>query len=387
MKNAVTVIRFLVGILFVFSGLVKANDPLGLGYKMQEFFELWSSGLAASDFFLKNPFVSAFSFLHEHVLFLSVVMITLEILAGVALIIGWRKTAVINLLLVLMIFFTFLTGYAYLSGKFRNCGCFGDCIPITPLTSFVKDLVLLGLIVFLAAQKKYITPLFSGRSGAAVLISSLIAALGLQWYALNYLPVVDCLPFEKGNNIAEQMRLPKNAVPDSFAIRFVYEKEGKQHEFAPENLPADLGTYKFVKRTDKLVRKGNAEPPLKGFALTDSSGADFTNDVLNQPECFLLIGEDLQKGNDKWIDDFKTLVAVAGKKGIPVYVVTSSIVKAQNVLAAHRLSGLPVFSCDYTAIRTAARTNPTLYRLRSGTVEKKFSHKEIDAAAQALQKG
>src|SRR5262245_1112231 len=144
MKILISVCRFLVGVLFIFSGLVKANDPLGLSYKMQEFFEVWN-----------------FHWLDHFTLAFSIGMIVFEIVAGVAILLGWRMRLFSWLLLLLIIFFTFLTGYAYLSGKFKNCGCFGDCIPITPLTSFLKDLVLTALIVFLFGNRNRIQPLFS----------------------------------------------------------------------------------------------------------------------------------------------------------------------------------------------------------------------------------
>src|SRR3954451_14816530 len=130
MKIALAVIRIIVGVLFIFSGLIKANDPMGLSYKMQEFFEVW--GLQSL-----NDFTLAFA----------VIMNAFEIVAGVAVLIGWRMRLFSWLLLLLIIFFTFLTGYALFSGKIKTCGCFGDCIPLTPQQSFIKDLVLLLLIV------------------------------------------------------------------------------------------------------------------------------------------------------------------------------------------------------------------------------------------------
>src|SRR5690349_5647600 len=244
MRILTRVIQAAVGILFIISGLIKANDPLGLGYKMQEFFELWSNELTTGHFFLKGGLVSLFDYLHQQSLALSIFMITLEIVAGVALLLGWKKNFILWLLLLLIIFFTFLTGYAYLSGKFTNCGCFGDCLPITPLTSFGKDILLLLMIVFLLIGRKYIVPLFSSGRRTAILAASLFFSLALQWYVLNYLPVADCLPFKKGNNISQQMKPPPGSVPDSFAIVFIYEKAGKRYEF--ENLPADLDTYKFI---------------------------------------------------------------------------------------------------------------------------------------------
>src|SRR4051812_22698364 len=123
MNKTINITRILVGALFIFSGLVKANDPLGLSYKMKEFFELWNVGLLQSHFFMKNILVNFFQFWHDHSLSLSVFMIAFEIIAGVALLLGWRMKLFSWLLLILIVFFTFLTGYAYLSGKFTNCGC------------------------------------------------------------------------------------------------------------------------------------------------------------------------------------------------------------------------------------------------------------------------
>ena len=128
MKIFLNSIRIFVGVLFIFSGLVKGNDPLGLAYKMDEFYEVWIGDLATSSFFMKESLTSFFHFLGKHSLFLSVVMIAFEIIAGAALLLGWRMRLFSWLLLLLMIFFTFLTGYTFYTGKPTNCGCFGDCL-------------------------------------------------------------------------------------------------------------------------------------------------------------------------------------------------------------------------------------------------------------------
>jgi len=368
MKILINTTRAIVGILFIFSGLVKAIDPLGLSYKMQEFFDLWH--------------MTQFN---NQTLWLSVMMIAFEIIAGAALLLGWQMRIFSWLLLLLILFFTFLTGYAYLSGKFKNCGCFGDCIPITPLTSFLKDLVLTALIVFLFGNRHKIQPLFS--KGVNFIVILLVAAFsfGLQWYALNYQPPVDCLPFKKGNNISEKMQVPAGALPDSFAIRFIYEKGGKQFEFAPAELPADLNTYNYVSRTDKLVRKGNAEPAIKGFTLSGFSGEDSTAVVLSQPYAVLLFCEDFTTPFSEWKDDFTRLYALVETKKIPIYVITSRADEAGNIFGAPPFTSLQIFKCDYTAIRTAARTNPTLYLLKQGTVVEKESHKKMDKIVKAIE--
>jgi uncharacterized membrane protein YphA (DoxX/SURF4 family) len=361
MKVTINITRVIVGVLFIFSGLVKANDPLGLSYKMQEFFELWH--LTA---------------LNDASLWFSILIIAFEIIAGVALLLGWQIRLFSWLLLLLIIFFTFLTGYAYFSGKFKNCGCFGDCIPISAKTSFLKDLALTLLIVFLFANRNKIRPLFKKRAGAVLILLSSALAFGIQWYTLNYLPVFDCLPYKKGNNISEKMQIPAGAIPDSFAIMFVYEKGGKQYEFAPAELPADLGSYKFIKRSDKLVRKGNAEPPVKGFALSGITDEDSTQFVLSQPYAVLLFCENFSVPVSKWKDDFAKLYAEAHAKGIPAYAVTTQLSQANENFANTPFKDIPVFKCDYTAIRTAARVNPTIYFLKKGTITDKQSYKRMD---------
>src|SRR5215207_3762487 len=139
MKLVISIARVIVGVLFIFSGLIKANDPLGLSYKMQEFFEIWG-----------------WNSLNDFTLALSVMMIAFEIIAGVAVLLGWKMNLFSWLLLLLTLFFTFLTGYALFSGKVRECGCFGDCIPLSAQQSFSKDLVLLLLILLIFANRHHI---------------------------------------------------------------------------------------------------------------------------------------------------------------------------------------------------------------------------------------
>lgn len=367
MKLLINITRIIVGLLFIFSGLIKANDPLSLSYKMQEFFELWG--------------VAQFN---NQTLWLSVVMIAFEIIAGVALLLGWRMKLFMWLLLLLILFFTFLTGYAYLSGKFKNCGCFGDCLPISPLTSFIKDVVLTILILFLFRYKEKIKPLFNDKVNIVLMLLAAAFSFGVQWYMLNYLPMFDCLSFKKGKNIPEQMKIPANAIRDSFDIRFVYEKDGKEFEFSVDELPSDT-TYKYKSRTDKLIRKGNAEPPIKGFALTGITEADSTTEVLSQPQAVLILGEDFSTPVSAWKDDFATLYAAATAKGIPVYMITGRMGEAKGQIAGTPFSAIQIFTCDNTAIRTAARVNPTVYLLREGTIADKQGYRTMEKITAQLK--
>jgi uncharacterized membrane protein YphA (DoxX/SURF4 family) len=372
MKILITIARILVGVLFIFSGLVKANDPHGLSYKMQEFFEVW--GLHGFD---------------GWTLPLSILMNAFEIIAGFALLIGWRIKLFSWLLLLLILSFTFLTGYTYITGKPTNCGCFGDCLPITAKTSFLKDVVLTVLIGFLFWHRNKIRPLFGNKANIVLMSLVTLFSFGLQWYALKYLPIVDCLPFKKGKNITEQMKMPANAVPDITEIRFVYKKDGKDIEFTADKFPKDFNSsYVFVSRYDKVVRKGkNNEPPIKGFALKGSyykdtaSGEEVINDstsiVLSNQSCILLFVEDMSTPVSDWKNSFSEIYAAAKTKNIPVYAVSTTRDAAIQTFQQNGWADMQVFNCDRTAIRTAARSNPTLYLLKQGTIVGKWSGKTM----------
>jgi hypothetical protein len=379
MKISVRIVQIFVGVLFIVSGLVKANDPLGLSFKMQEFFELWGAGFAPGSFISGSLTV-----LHKSSLLLSISMITLEVMAGITLLAAWKKNFILWLLLVLIVFFTFLTGYAYLSGKFTNCGCFGDCLPITPLTSFIKDIVLLVMIIFLLFGQKHITPIFTPKLRTAILTLSLILTLALQWYVLNYLPIADCLPFKKGNNIPEQMKAPPGSRPDSIAIKYIYEKEGKKYEWGMDELPADYSSYKYVDRIDKVVRKGNADPPIKGFSLVGVSGQDSAQAILAQPFAILVYAQDFK--NAEWIGKFKKIIEAAKAKNVAVYVASPNLAEGEKAFTAAGVSNVQFFNSDFTVVRTVARTTPTILLLQNGTVTNKFGRKEIDKAVEFISK-
>lgn len=377
MKLAVNTVRIVVGVLFIFSGLVKANDPMGLSYKMQEFFEIWG--------------------IHQFntwTLSLSVVMNAFEIIAGFALLIGWRIKLVSWLLLLLIVFFTFLTGYTYITGNPKNCGCFGDCLPITSKTSFLKDVALTILISILLLTRKLIHSLFSNRLAYLLLIIVTIFSFGSQWYTLNYLPVVDCLPFKKGSNIASKMTIPADAIPDSTVITYRYKKNGIEVEFTADKFPSDFNqtTYSFIDRYDKLIRKGkNNEPAIKGFSLSGNSNIDSTDFLLSLPAAVVLFVENFERAGEGWKSDFATVYAAAKNKNIPSFIITAEPGKAAQVLEETSFSEIPVFKCDYKVIETAARSIPCIYFLQNGTVIDKYSHRQLKnikkniAAADAIK--
>lgn len=401
MKIVVTISRIIVGVLFIFSGLVKAIDPLGLTYKMQEFFEAWgNSGILPSLMNWLNDFALPFS----------LIMITAEVVLGIMLLLGAYKRITLLSLLGLVVFFTFLTAYVLFSGKIRACGCFGDCIPLTPIQTFSKDIILLVLAVVLIVGRVHIKKIVVGKLNEVVIIVALLLTCYLQWYVLNYLPIKDCLPYKIGNNILELRKMPANAIPDKYDYVFVYQKNGEKKDFTVSSLPDSSWT--FVERKEKLIAKGsNNVPPISDFHLLsndttvvyekDGETAEFptgtapdstwqmaetkidkkevTEDILNtQGQYFLLFIKDF-KDSDRWLPDFYNFFT-AKKDKSTFYIVTSEFDAANKIFNQGSNSvGIKILICDYTAIKTAARANPTLYEMNGPVIKNKWSWALFDS--------
>jgi uncharacterized membrane protein YphA (DoxX/SURF4 family) len=367
MKVLVNISRVIVGILFIFSGLVKANDPNGLSYKMQEFFDVWAN----------NPSLKTFmNWMNAYALPFSIIMITLEIIVGVGLLLGTWKKFFTTLLLLLIIFFTFLTGYAALSGKIATCGCFGDCIPLTSMQSFLKDLILLVLVLILFFGRKYIFPVFKRNMNVLLLAVSCVLVLFYQWHVMRHLPTVDCLPFKKGGNILKLRNMPADAIPDKKEYRFVYEKDGKKQNFTIKDLPDS--SWEFVSREDFIVEKGkNNEPPIKDFYLTSLSGNDTTEAILSlDASYYLFFVKDFSK-TDRWFDNFKSIYSNATKNNRLIYIITPETVQAANFFNKQHSFNIPVLSLDATSFKTAARTDPELYLMKGSIVKNKWGWADL----------
>ena len=365
MKILLTIIRWVVGLLFIFSGLIKANDPLGLSYKMLEFFEAWD-----------------FHFLDNYTLSFSIVMNVCEVIAGVAIIIGWRIKLFSWFLLGLITFFIFLTAYVLFSGKIKECGCFGDCVPLTAIQTFIKDIALLLLILFIFFQAEKVTSLFSSAISFIVLFITVLSTVLVQWYVLQHLPFLDCLPYKKGADILNEMKVPAGAIPDSFAITFKYKKNNHIVEFDQEHFPNDFdSTYEYIDRFDKLIRKGNAVPRIADFSLRTLDGIDITSFILHQDNTYILIfARDFSNVN-QWMQDFNAAIVLSQSKNIPVYIITADADKASTLF-----KNTPILKCDATVIKTAARVDPTYFVMQQAKVVNKFAYRDSHLLYGAIKK-
>ena len=352
MQNFIKIIRWSVGLLFIFSGLIKANDPLGLSYKMQEFFEVWGM-----------------IYFNDYTLALSLIMNTLEILAGVALLIKFPYKQTLWLLLGLIVFFTFLTGYALFSGKIKTCGCFGDCIPLTPQTSFIKDIILfICIIILLFTQKKVKAIMHPGVGVSILLITTFLVGYG-QKQALTHLPLIDCLSYKQGNDINEKMKIPDGAISDSVTIMMEFEKEGKKYFFDANNFPTDFdSTYVYIDRKEVVVSKGNGlKAGIGDFTLTTLSGLDTTQKIFKTPIPYVLVFAGYMDSSIPWNE----MIVKLREKYKLIYIVT-----ADKAGAIQSLPGLNVLIGDITMIKTAARVWPTIFVMNGSTIMQKITYED-----------
>lgn len=361
MKYFLWALRIIIGVLFIFSGIVKANDPLGLTYKMDEFFEVWNM-----------------NFMGKYTEILSILMIGFEIMSGVAMLVGNAFRTYITLLLLLNLFYTFLTGYVLYSGKIKECGCFGDCIPLSNSVTFYKDVVLSVMSIILYYYRNRITPIFKNYTvNFSIGVAATIFAFGSQWYTLAHLPVHDCLAYKAGNNLWEKMQLAPDATQPVFETRFVYEKDGVKKEFTTENYPWQDSTWKFVSSDSKLIKEGTGQPKIPhDFAFSDSDGTDHTQEILNaKGYTFLWFVREPEKVSDKNMDKLRDLAAKAATLHIPFYLLSSA---GYDIALPFRqqwnVMGITFMTLDGTVSKTAMRTNPGLMLLKDGVVVDKWSY-------------
>jgi len=352
MQNFLKILRWSVGILFIFSGLIKANDPLGLSYKMQEFFDVWG-----------------IQFLNDYTLGFALVMNMLEIVAGIALLIQFPYKQTLWLLLALIVFFSFLTGYALFSGKIKTCGCFGDCIPLTPKTSFIKDIVLLvSILILLFNLKKAKTHTNKYLGIFVLLFTTSLVGYG-QYYVLVHLPIIDCLPYKVGNDIVDKMKEPEGAIKDSVSIQMEFEKAGKTYFFDANQFPDNFdSTYEYKNRKEVVVSKGNGlVPAIIDFEITNIIGEDTTQALFATEIPYVLVFTGKIEANVPW----ENLLSSLHKKYKLVYIVTADKAGAQQFLAKEN-----ILIGDITMIKTAARVWPSLFIMNGSTIMQKTSYKD-----------
>lgn len=317
MKILVQITRILVGALFIFSGFVKLVDPIGSQYKFEEYF---SEGVLNMEFLI--PYALPFA----------IFLIIAEIVLGVALLVGWKTKFTVRSLLIMILFFLFLTAYSAYFNKVTDCGCFGDAIKLDPWQTVYKDIILTVLIFFLSYKKRFIKPFPNTRtSGITVFISLLISSL-ITYYVLTNLPIIDFRPYAIGKNIAEGME---------------YKGDGKI-------------------------------PPVHDFMLEDSQN-DLAPQILKMDKVMLVIAFSVEKSEMEGFAEIKKAADEAIKKGYKVYGASASFADILELTKKKFALPFEFLFCDETTLKTIIRSNPGVVILHKGTVVEKKNWRNVDA--------
>lgn len=362
MKNFITQFsRIFVGILFIISGLIKLNDPLGFSYKLEEYF-------SAPVF--NMPFFVPFS------LAIALFLVILEVVLGVMLLIGFKSKFTIWSLLLLIVMFTFLTFYSAYFDVVKDCGCFGDALHLTPWQSFSKDIVLLFFILILYFNKNLIKPLFSNTVQNALANLSIFLCSFMGYWVLNHLPLKDFRPYKVGTNIMKGMEIPDNAPKSVVEMIFIYNVNGVNKEFTEKNLSSIPAGAKFVDRKDKIIIEGYV-PPIHDFAM-EKDGSDYKSEFLQEPKLMIIVAYDLAKASEKGMSQLENLNQKAVASGYKVIGMTAStpedIAKYQKQFGLH----FDFYFCDGTALKTIERANPSIVILENGSITQKVHYNDID---------
>lgn len=365
MRKLVWVCRVLVGLLFIFSGLIKINDPLGFSYKLEEYFDVFHIG-----------FLSSFA------LSFAVMLCSLEIILGFALLIGVRAKSVAWGLLLLIIFFAFLTFYSAYFKVVQTCGCFGDAIPLTPWQSFSKDLVLLLLILVIFNNRGTIEPLFSKKTGDKLLIGSVIVAVGIGLYTYNFMPVMDFLPYKVGANILDEMSTPAGAKPDEYEITYNLKnkktgetKSMTDKDYLKTNIWKDNNWAVIGTPENKIVKKGY-QPPIQDLAIQDAQGSNYTKELLSSPFYNLIVvAYDLDHTNTEAIGRLNALaVTLIQNFNTRVIMLTSNSPRDAEAFAKKNHLVMEIFYADGVPLKTMVRANPGILLMKNGTIINKWHY-------------
>ncbi len=360
MKNFITQFsRIFVGILFIISGLIKLNDPLGFSYKLDEYF---SEPVFNMPFFV--PFTVA----------IALFLVILEVVLGVMLLIGYKAKWTIWSLLLLVVLFTFLTFYSAYFDVVKDCGCFGDALHLTPWQSFSKDLILLFFILILFYNQKYIKPLFADKIQSVLVLASIVLCAFMGYWVLNHLPLKDFRPYKVGTNIRKSMEIPDNAPKSVVEMIFIYKVNGVDKEFTEKDLMSLPEGAEFVDRKDKVIVQGYL-PPIHDFKL-EIDGEDKTDMILSKEKAMLIVAYDLEKANLAGLQKINDLYKKAIAKGYYVAILTGSSADAIADLKKKYGFTFDVLFCDATALKTVERANPSFVLLNYGTVTQKVHYND-----------
>ncbi|WP_281514603.1 BT_3928 family protein [Phocaeicola sartorii] len=349
--------RFLLALVFIFSGFVKAVDPLGTQYKIQDYLEAFG-WVALVPAFL--PFLA------------SVLQAMVEFCLGIYLLFGIRRRMTTLFVVVIMGVMTPLTLWLAFSNPISDCGCFGDAVTLTNWETFGKNVLLLIVAVSVFKWGNRITPLVTKRFDWLVAMYAFLYILGMTLYCYRELPVFDFRPYRIGTDIRKGMEIPEGAKPTVYDTRFILQKNGVEKEFTLDDYPDS--TWTFVdSRT--VVKEQGYEPPVRDFSIIrQEDGEDVTDEILTDDKyTFLLVAHQLSQADDSSIDLINELYDYSVEHGYQFYCLTSSPDSDIEDWQERTGAEYPFCLMDDITLKTMIRSNPGLMLLKNGVVINKWS--------------
>ena len=366
MKFLTYLSRFIVGFLFIISGLIKANDTVGFSYKLEEYF---SADVLNLEFLIPLALVMAAG------------ICIFEIVVGVMVLIGARPKLANWSLMAMIVFFTFLTFYSAYFNKVTDCGCFGDAIKLTPWGSFGKDLILLFFISILFLGIQHINPLLNRKKENMLLAIVTFFCFAFVVHTYRHLPVKDFRPYAIGKNISEGMKTCDELELPCSEEAYYYIVKNKATGEVSEMLSTDYQNkweeYDFVEATDKtIVLQEGYEPPIHDFSIS-KDGADYTYSVLDEENAFLLVCYNIDKTTASAQEEINSFYADCQIAGIPFVALCAS--SDENILAFAQEYNIeyPFYFTDETTLKTMIRSNPGLIYLQKGTIIGKWHYNDF----------
>lgn len=353
MKQIVNLSRILVGVLFIISGLIKLNDPVGFSFKLKDYF--------APDVLNLEVFI-------PFALLIAIFVVIFEVMLGTMLLLGYAKKFTIWSSLLMIIFFTFLTFYSAYFNKVTDCGCFGDAIKLTPWESFFKDIVLLILLLIIYFGRNFIKPIFTANLRKIIVYISFIACMAFGYYVLQHLPVVDFRPYKIGANITEGMMYPPNAEQPIFEYRWTFTHNGAEKIIVTNgDFPKEEGTY----TVETIMIQEGYEPPIHDFTM-ERDGEDFSAELLVEENLIIVIAYSISNSEKEGFANIKEATDKAIKNGYKVIGLSASSPEVTEALTKEHQLNFDFYFCDETALKTIIRSNPSLIELQKGTIKQKL---------------
>ncbi len=354
------VLRILFGAVFIFSGFVKAIDPLGSTYKITDY--LTAMGLEQ---------------LSTLALVAGIALSAVELAIGLSMLTGIKVKISGILGLLFMLVMTPLTLWIALKNPVTDCGCFGDAIKLSNWATFWKNIVLLCMIVAIVYCNKNDRPYLKPLAGSCIFIAYLLVGVIISCVSLQHLPCIDFRPYKVGNNLPELMEVPEGAAVDQYKTTYIYEKDGVQQEFDESNYPWNDSTWTFVDQTSVLVSKGY-EAPVHDFNIVTLDGDEITDLVLEAEKVYLVVMYDLRKTDRRQMNKVKELYSNCVAQDVMFYILTASL--EDDIFQMEEEYDIPsdVFcQTDPITLKTVVRANPGIVELHQGTVTAKWNARDF----------